>query len=38
MFPAVARYDECERGMVEHALPRVVRGDKRVGNIFISNT
>ncbi|MEP7015191.1 MAG: hypothetical protein ABI925_07110, partial [Verrucomicrobiota bacterium] len=20
MFPAVARYDECERGMVEHAL------------------
>ena len=25
MFPALVRYDECERGMVEHALRLVVK-------------
>src|SRR5438874_5620100 len=29
MFPAVVRYDECERGMVEHALRIVVAKTRR---------
>src|SRR6266550_2370619 len=29
MFPAVPRYDECERGMVEHALRLAVRYTRR---------
>ena len=29
MFPAVARYDECERGMVEHALRLCVAKTRR---------
>ncbi|HEX8280632.1 MAG TPA: hypothetical protein VF551_04595, partial [Chthoniobacterales bacterium] len=29
MFPAVVRYDECERGMVEHALRLIVRYTRR---------
>jgi hypothetical protein len=29
IFPAVARYDECERGMVEHALRVTVRRTRR---------
>jgi hypothetical protein len=29
MFPAVARYDECERGMVEHALRLCVPKTRR---------
>lgn len=29
MFPAVARYDECERGMVEHALRLCVARTRR---------
>ena len=29
MFPAVVRYDECERGMVEHALRLVVPNTRR---------
>jgi K319-like protein len=29
MFPAVVRYDECERGMVEHALRLVVAKTRR---------
>jgi len=29
MFPAVVRYDECERGMVEHALRLVVKQTRR---------
>ena len=29
MFPALARYDECERGMVEHALRLVVAKTRR---------
>src|SRR6266550_3830371 len=29
MFPAVARYDECERGMVEHALRLAVHHTRR---------
>jgi hypothetical protein len=33
MFPALVRYDECERGMVEHALRLVVRRT-RVGPIY----
>ena len=33
MFPAVARYDECERGLVEHALRLVVKRT-RVGPIY----
>lgn len=31
MFPALPRYDECERGMVEHAL-RIVVAKSRYGN------
>ena len=33
MFPAVVRYDECERGMVEHAVRLVVKRT-RVGPIY----
>ena len=33
MFPALVRYDECERGMVEHAVRLVVRRT-RVGPIY----
>lgn len=33
MFPAVVRYDECERGMVEHAV-RLVVYRTRVGPIY----
>jgi hypothetical protein len=33
MFPAVVRYDECERGMVEHAV-RLVVARTRVGPIY----
>ena len=29
MFPAVVRYDECERGMVEHALRLIVARTRR---------
>jgi hypothetical protein len=29
MFPAVVRYDECQRGMVEHALRLVVAKSRR---------
>src|SRR6202171_2797875 len=29
MFPAVVRYDECERGMVEHALRLVVKKTRK---------
>ncbi len=29
VFPAVARYDECERGMVEHALRFTVQRSKK---------
>ena len=28
MFPALVRYDECERGMVEHAVRMVVRSSR----------
>lgn len=31
MFPALVRFDECERGMVEHAM-RIVVGKSRYGN------
>jgi hypothetical protein len=33
MFPAIVRYDECERGMVEHALRLVVKRS-RLGPIY----
>jgi hypothetical protein len=33
MFPALVRFDECERGMVEHALRLVVKRT-RVGPIY----
>ena len=33
MFPAVIRYDECQRGMVEHALRLIVR-NTRLGPIY----
>jgi len=33
MFPALVRYDECQRGMVEHALRLVVKRT-RVGPIY----
>ena len=33
MFPALVRYDECERGMVEHAVRLVVKRT-RVGPIY----
>ena len=33
MFPALVRYDECARGMVEHALRLVVKRT-RVGPIY----
>jgi hypothetical protein len=33
MFPAVVRYDECERGMVEHAVRLVVKRS-RLGPIY----
>ncbi len=33
MFPALVRYDECERGMVEHAM-RIVVKRTRVGAIY----
>ncbi len=33
MFPALVRYDECERGMVEHALRLIVKRT-RVGPIY----
>ena len=33
MFPALVRYDECQRGMVEHAMRIVVRRT-RVGPIY----
>ncbi len=29
MFPALVRYDECERGMVEHALRLVVKQSRK---------
>jgi hypothetical protein len=33
MFPALVRYDECQRGMVEHALRLIVKRT-RVGPIY----
>ena len=33
MFPALVRYDECERGMVEHAVRLVVKRS-RIGPIY----
>ena len=33
MFPAVVRYDECQRGMVEHAVRLVVK-QSRLGPIY----
>ena len=33
MFPAIVRYDECQRGMVEHAL-RLVVFQSRLGPIY----
>ncbi len=33
MFPALVRYDECERGMVEHAVRLVVKAT-RLGPIY----
>ncbi len=33
MFPALVRYDECQRGMVEHALRLIVR-NTRTGPIY----
>ncbi len=33
MFPALVRYDECERGMVEHAM-RIIVKRTRVGPIY----
>jgi len=33
MFPAIVRYDECQRGMVEHALRLIVKRT-RVGPIY----
>jgi hypothetical protein len=33
MFPALVRYDECERGMVEHAM-RIVVKRTRLGAIY----
>ena len=33
MFPALVRYDECERGMVEHALRLIVK-HTRTGPIY----
>lgn len=33
MFPALVRYDECQRGMVEHALRLIVKRT-RVGYIY----
>jgi hypothetical protein len=33
MFPALVRYDECQRGMVEHALRLVVK-HSRLGPIY----
>ncbi len=33
MFPALVRYDECERGMVEHAM-RIVVKRTRVGPLY----
>jgi hypothetical protein len=33
MFPAIVRYDECERGMVEHAVRLVVKRS-RLGPIY----
>jgi hypothetical protein len=36
MFPALVRYDECERGMVEHAMRLVVKRT-RLGPIYPAN-
>jgi len=36
MFPALVRYDECERGVVEHAL-RLIVAHTRVGYIYPGN-
>ncbi|HEV7403627.1 MAG TPA: hypothetical protein VGO11_11895 [Chthoniobacteraceae bacterium] len=33
MFPAIVRYDECQRGMVEHAM-RIVVKRSRIGPIY----
>ncbi|MEO5917624.1 MAG: hypothetical protein ABIS50_25565 [Luteolibacter sp.] len=33
MFPAIVRYDECQRGMVEHALRLIVK-NTRLGPIY----
>lgn len=33
MFPAIVRYDECQRGMVEHAL-RLIVAHTRTGPIY----
>ncbi len=33
MFPAIVRYDECQRGMVEHAVRLVVK-QSRLGPIY----
>lgn len=33
MFPALVRYDECERGMVEHCM-RIVVGKSRKAHIY----
>jgi hypothetical protein len=36
MFPALVRYDECERGMVEHAMRLIVKRT-RLGPIYPAN-
>ncbi len=36
MFPALVRYDECQRGMVEHAMRLVVKRT-RLGPIYPAN-
>jgi hypothetical protein len=33
MFPALVRYDECQRGMVEHAM-RIVVAHSRLGPVY----
>ena len=36
MFPAIVRYDECQRGMVEHAMRLIVKRT-RLGPIYPAN-
>lgn len=36
MFPALVRYDECQRGVIEHAL-RIIVKRTRVGYIYPAN-